>query len=161
MHESPVSSPIPSFPIPVNMSSRTLWVCDTNKAYSLKKLRGNTQIHGGIKQNKKCPWSGGKNVYGFARSLGSVLCPTLTVQGSSLNDKNSNPPFIWGWTIPTDSLHVNHKRQGLEFSQNLLEQYQMTTYPNIVYTGHSNFSGKALVIWAGLVVMGQYDQDDV
>ena len=104
------------------MSSRILWVCDTNKTYSFKKVCSTAQTCDGRKQNKKCPLFRGKNVYRFSRSLGAILCPTPTVHGSSLKVKNSNPLFICGWTVPADSLHMNHKRQCTEFSHNLLKQ---------------------------------------
>lgn len=84
-----------------------------------------TQICGWRKQNKKYPLSRGRmctDFLRFSRSLWTILCPTPTAQGSSPKDRNSNPLFACDWIKSTDSLHMNHKRQGIGFSQNLLEQ---------------------------------------
>lgn len=49
---------------------------------------------------------------------------------------------------------MTHKRQDIEFSQNLLEE--ITKWQSeVVYISHSSVSGKALVTWSGLVVTGR------
>lgn len=107
------------------------------------------------KQNKKCPLFGVKNVYGFASSLGTVLWPIPFPQ-------QCKDPFSW-IQIQTHFSFVPEQYTLTHFSwkarQRILSEcsrtnYQMATKPGMVYSSHSNFSGKALVTWAELVVMG-------
>lgn len=124
MHESPVSSSSPSFPIPVNMSSRILWVYDTNKTYSLKKLKI-MQCYTDLclkktKYEMSTIW--GEEYVWICQVTRN--CSLSHPHSPRIQSQEQKFTFTCGWAInmPTELFCVRHKRQDIEFSQNLLEQ---------------------------------------
>lgn len=147
MHESPVSAPIPSFSIPVNKPSRTLWVCDTNKTYSLKKVCSTMKQEMSTIWGKECVW-----ICQFTRNCSLTCTPPLTVQGSISRIKiQAHFSFVPEQYTLT---HFSWKARQRIISECSRTNYQMATEPGMVYINHSNFSGKVLVTWAELVLMG-------
>lgn len=92
----------------------------------------------------------------------SVLHPTPILPGSSLKKKFKSIFSLvveqcTQWLISCEPYEARHRI----LSESSGINYQMAAYPEMVYVNHSNVSGKALVTWAGLVAMGQHDQEDV
>ena len=96
---------------------------------------------------KECMW-----ICQFTRNCSLTHTPPLTVQGSISRIKiQAHFSFVPEQYTLT---HFSWKARQRIISECSRTNYQMATEPGMVYINHSNFSGKFLVTWAELVLMG-------
>lgn len=161
MHESPVSSPIPSFPIPVNMSSRTLSLWHKQNLLS-QEVENHATLHRFVIEENKISnahYLWGKMCMHFSE-LFFVPLPQCKDTDSKIEIQIHFLLVVEQYPLIHFTSTSRHKAWN-SLSDSFTTDYQMATYCYVVHVSHSNFSGKALVTWTVFVLMGQYEQEDI